>query len=200
MTTALATKPAPTQLDVFKNAGIAPSVHSDADFDKMASASGYLPRLTQFTDASALVKKRELRVGFYLVSGKDDRTELGEDVDVVPIAWRFKALETVPGQKPVSSTDKDSELFKSIAARSGQQNSNCQAGIEYLVWIPAVAKFATYLMGSKTALREAAKVKPFLGCAITIKTHTFENPQNIWQGPKVYESSVPRPPSPSPSC
>jgi hypothetical protein len=186
----VATVSTPNQLDIFKNAGLKTSAYDDAAFEQMATASGYLPRLTQFTDASAVVKKRELTVGFYLVSGKDDRVPLGEDVDVVPISWRFKALDTSAG-KPVSSTDPNSDLFKSIAARAKGANSNCQAGIEFLVWIPAVAKFGTYLMGSKTALKEAAKLKPFLGCAVQIKTHTYENDQNIWQGPKVFEASVP---------
>ena len=187
--TALATSQ-PNQLDIFKAAGLAPSKYADADFDAMATAGGYLPRLTQFTDASAVVKKRELTVGFYLVAGKDDRTPLGEDVDIVPISWRFKALDTSAG-KPISSLDPKSDLFQSIAARAKSANSHCQAGIEFLVWIPAVSKFATYLMGNKTALKEAAKVKPFLGCAITIKTHTYDNDEHIWQGPKVYEASVP---------
>lgn len=189
--TALATNVSSNVLDLFKNAGVPTSAHSDAEFDKLASAYGYLPRLTQLTDASAAVKKRELAAGFYLVSGKDDKAPLGEDVDLVPVAWRFKALETPPGAKPISTTDHNSELFKSIAARAGQQNSNCQAGIEYLVWLPSVSKFATYLMGSKTALKEAAKVKPLIGCPVTVKTHTFDNGQHIWQGPKVYEASVP---------
>lgn len=179
------------QLDFFKNAGLQTSAHTDADFDKVASAFGYLPRLTHYTDASNLVKRREITVGFYLVTGKDDRTPLGEDVDVVPIAWRFKALETVPGQKPRSTTDPNSDLFKEIASRSTQTNSNCQAGIEYLIWIPSISKFATYLMGNKTALKEAAKIKPLIGCATSIKTHTYENDQHVWMGPKVLEASVP---------
>jgi hypothetical protein len=180
-----------SQIALFQAAGIRTSAHSDAEFDKVASGFGYLPRIQHFTDASGDVKRKVITAGFYLVSGKDDRVPLGEDIDIVPVAWRFKALETIPGQKPVSSTDPNSDTFKSIAARSNQPNSNCQAGIEYLAWVPAAAKFATYLMGSKTALREAAKMKPYLGAAVTVKTHTYENPQNIWQGPKVYESSVP---------
>jgi len=187
------------QLDFFRNAGIQTSAHSDADFDKLASAFGYLPRLTQYTDASNLVKKREITAGFYMVTGKDDRTQLGEDIDVVPVAWRFKALETIPGQKPRSTTDQNSDLFKEIASRSGQQNSNCQAGIEYLMWVPSVAKFCTYLMGSKTSLKEAAKVKPLIGCPVTIKTHTYENDQYVWQGPKVLEASVPPSTLPDPA-
>jgi hypothetical protein len=163
---------------------------SDAEFEKMTSAMGYLPRLTQFTDASALVKKREIAGGFYLVSSKDDRLALGEEVDFVPVAWRFKALETPPGAKPISSTDPNSEVFKSIAARSHQPNSNCQTGIEYLIWVPSVAKFATFLMGSKTALKEAAKIKPFIGQMVTVKVHTYESPQYVWQGPKVYECDL----------
>jgi hypothetical protein len=186
----LATTASANQLDIFKSAGLQTSNYDDAAFEAVATANSYLPRLTQFTDASAVVKKREVQVGFYLVAGKDDRTPLGEDVDVVPISWRFKALDTSAG-KPVSSIDPNSDLFKSIAARAKSNNSSCQAGIEFLVWIPAVAKFGTYLMGSKTALKEAAKLKPLLGCPVTIKTFPYDNGVNIWQGPKVLEASVP---------
>src|SRR4051812_15429652 len=100
----LAAQISPTQLNVFKSAGLVTSKYSDTEFDAMATSGGYLPRLTQFTDASALVKKREISVGFYVVTGKDDRVSLGEDVDVVPVAFRFKALDTSAG-RPVSSID-----------------------------------------------------------------------------------------------
>jgi len=180
-----------TQIDVFKKLNIAPSAHSDAEFDQMANAFGYLPRLQQYTDASAQVKKKELQAGFYVVTGKDDKVFLGEDVDVIPLAWRFKALETLPGVKPRSSTNPKSELFREIQAQSGKQNSHCQAGIEYLLWVPAAGKYATYLMGSKTAVKEASKLKPLIGCVATIKTFTYENDQFVWQGPKVLEASVP---------
>ena len=157
----------------------------------MATSGGYLPRLTQYTDASTLVKKREISSGFYLVAGKDDRTPLGVDVNVVPVAWCFKALETPPGGKPISSTDKDSTLFKDIAARAGAQNSNCQAGIEYLVWGPDVAKLRDLPDGfedGRARGRQGQALPELPGDDQDALVR--EHPERL-AGPKVYECSVP---------
>ena len=59
------------------------------------------------------------------------------------------------------------------------------------MWIPAVAKFATYLMGTKPRLKKPRRSSRSSGCAITVKTHTYDNDEHIWQGPKVFEASVP---------
>lgn len=159
-----------TPLDLFKK--FAPSKFSDAEFEKVASASNYLPYLTHLTIASGKVKKGQAESEYYLTVGKDNNVPMGKDIVVIPVAWRFKALDN-SGPKPISSLDPESATFQSIAARANDADSRCQAGPEFLLWIPALAKFATYLMSNRTARREAVQVKEFLKRPIEIRTKTY---------------------------
>lgn len=186
-----------SELQLFGAGAALPANKFDEQFDKVASGGGFLPRLMLYGSNSDVVKDEKAQVGYSLVKGKDELTYIGKEVEVLVLSWRPKALD-MSGEQVVANHNPESPAFKAIAYRAdNEKDSGCMFGPEYLVWIPALKCFATFLMGSKTARREAPAVKGFLPkpgqplkvCQLTTKL--YSNDRFKWHGPKALESSVP---------
>jgi hypothetical protein len=168
------------------------SQYSDDVFDKVASGSGFLPRLMLYGSNSNLVKEEKVQIGYSLVTGKDSYTYLGRECNILPLGWRPKAMEI--GDSVITSHDISSIEFQRIKARAdNEKDSGCMYGPEYLVWIPDLKKFATFLMGSTTSRNESPKLKALLKDkkAATLKTKLYSNKDYKWHGPEVIACSTP---------
>ncbi|GAG07839.1 unnamed protein product, partial [marine sediment metagenome] len=64
---------------------------------------------------------------------------------------------------------------------------------EFLLWIPSQNLFTTYHASSKTARREAQKMEPLIGKAITLRCKLIDPPKSRfkWHGPVVTGCSTP---------
>lgn len=165
------------------------SQFGDDMFSKVASG-GYLPRLMLYGSNSDPVKTETTQIGYSLVEGKDNFNYLGRDVDVLVIAWRPKAISM--GDQVIANHNPDSPEFKRIQDLAlNTKDSNCMYGPEYLVWVPALRKFATFLMGSKTARNESSKMQARLRQAATLKTKLYESKDFKWHGPQILACSTP---------
>lgn len=164
------------------------SPFTDEVFDEMKTST-YLPRLQLMTSASAKVKDGDFPTNHYALVLDQDYTDLGKQVDVLILAWRPKAMDL--GATIVTSFDPKDPGFLDIQKRSSQPNSNCMWGYEYLTWVPAAKAFATYFLGSKTARREAKKMKARLGAAATLGSTKIDNGKNVWFGPTTSDCSTP---------
>ncbi len=99
---------------------------------------------------------------FYLV-GQGDPVDLGEEVDIVICAYRFKALRWNK-ETAEESFEKESDLYLEIQADADAGKSMSKGdpwdyswGPEFLVWISDLGEFAHYYMGGKSARRSAAE-------------------------------------------
>lgn len=165
------------------------SKFDDKDCDKISGGS-YLPRLMLYGSNSDAVKEELVQIGYSLVEGKDNFTYLGREVDLLCIAKRPKAIEM--GDQIIANHNINSPDFKRIKDRADhEKNSMCMYGPEFLVWLPAVGKFATFLMGSKTARNEAPKLIALVRKPATVKTKLYENKDYKWHGPAVFPCSTP---------
>jgi len=163
---------------------------SDETFD-LVSAVGYLPRLQLFGSNSDAVKEGKMPLAHYgLVRSKDQIEDLGPVVELLPICWRSKAMRLDEGNV-VSVFNPEHSEFKKIMAESEEKDSRCLYGPEYLIWIPNLKVFATFLMGSKTARREARALKPLLGKAASLKVKLVTNKNYKWHSPQILPASTP---------
>lgn len=155
--------------------------YDDSQFETVAKSADYLCRLQLCGSASKLFKKNKIAKGNYAyIITSDDFKDLGSSVDVLPISWRPKALD-MSGDTPMSFYDVNSTGFKEICAKSMQANSNCTYGPEYLVWVPAIKKFATLHYGSKTSRKDAKDMHQLLQKGATLTHRIVENDKGIWE-------------------
>lgn len=153
------------------------------------STRKFLPRFRLFTLKSGAVANSLTELGFSLVEG-EEYTFLGKDVDVYPFAIRLLALDTKATPKPLFSHDVNSDTFKDIAARAQEKNSGCLCGPEFLIWVPSVSSWATYLMGSPTDRYVWPRLKALLGRPALIKTKLIKKGEYQWHGPEILASSA----------
>jgi len=164
--------------------------HDDSIFEQVSSSGKYLPRLQLYGSNSDKAKEGVIQSGHYgLTSSKDQIDDLGKEVDVLIVSWRPKALD-ISGEEIIASYNPNSELFKNIQQRADVPNSSCMFGPEFLVYIPDKAKWATLMMGSKSARREAPNVKSHMGQFATLKVTLAANKRYKWHATVVSSCST----------
>lgn len=168
------------------------SLAREEDFADMTTISDYLPRFQLFGSKTDAVAEGRIPAGHYGLVKDDEITDLGEEVNVILVSRRTKALK-LGGDTPVSVYDVKSDLFQEIKAQSAVKDSGCMFGYEFLIWIPDAETFALYHMNNKTGRREAKKTKALMGCAITLKCHLIDPPTSKykWHGPVILPCSTP---------
>jgi hypothetical protein len=194
-----------TDLSRQNDASLVPLVENPYEQDTSVltsiSGSGFLPLLQLCSGKSEAVMEEHVPMNHYAIRrGKEDYVVLEKEIDILIITWRPRALDTSDRSNIRSSFDVKSELFLEIKKKSGETNSGCQFGPEYLVWIPSERIFATFYMGSKTARNESRKVHQlctnregkFVGGPITLKSRGLSNTSGQkWQAPLATRCSTP---------
>lgn len=162
------------------------------ELESLSAGGNWFPRLALFGGNSDAVKEGKIPIANYgLVTGKDQITTLGPEVDVLVISWRPTAIDTA-GDTVVSSHDKDSDLFKRIQDQADNtKDSGCMYGPEFFVWIPAVKKFATFLLGSKSFRREALPLSQLMSKAATLKAKLVATERFKWHVPVTMACTTP---------
>lgn len=162
--------------------------YDDKAFDSM-SGSSYLPRLQLMTASSDKCKTGEFPINHYASVSGQSYQDLGSETDILVIAWRPKALKM--GDDIVACYDPESEVFRKIQLESEIKDSGCMYGPEFLVYVPAVKKFATFFLGSKSARREGNNVRARTGKAATLKSRLVEWKSYKWQAPECKPCNTP---------
>lgn len=176
---------------------------SEEAFSEVAKSVDWLPRLQLFSSASDECKQGKFPINHWgFVVGKAI-TDLTLEVDVIPIAWRPKAMK-IKGKEVFSVYDPKNEEFKKIDAtvKAKTPNSGCMTGPEYLVWIPSIKRFGSYYMNNTSAKMVAGDVKRAMeeGRAITLGSRFVQGKQNSWQAATINNCSTPFAPEELPSA
>lgn len=162
-------------------------------FNEVASGASFLPRLMLMGGNSMAVKEGKINQGRYaLVHSKERFDDLSPECPVLVLGWRPKALQ-IGAEEVISIYNNASEEFKRIATRadSGEQDTGCLYGPEFLVWVPQVKAFSSYFMSSKTARREAPQLKAMMGKPALLKCQLIKSGKFAWHGPVVTMYSQP---------
>lgn len=165
-------------------AGLPVTADDDA-FDELAKSGDFLPRIQLMGSGSDAVKKGTFPMAHYaLVHNKDKMDDLTEEVDMLVITWRPKAMD-VNGEQVISVFDKDAPEFKRIVEEAGNSDSGCMFGPEFLVWLKSANQFATFFFASKSARRVAPNMKALLQKAATARVKFIETKKYSWHAPEV---------------
>jgi len=155
-----------------------PAKFSANDFDAVASGAGFLPRIQLMTSNSEQCKSGAFPVNHFAHIVEKDLIDLGAEVDILPIAFRPKAIEF--GDEVVSCYDVKSEMFAQIKEKAGTPDSGCMFGPEFLVFLPSRQEFAHLFMGNTSARREAKVIFAGLGKPMTLKAKKVEGKKYTW--------------------
>jgi hypothetical protein len=120
----------------------------------------------------------------------DNTIDLGPEVTFVPLAYRPKAVDYNEG---VSSYNMESELFKDIHSRSGQSDSGCGVGPEFLVWLPERQEFVLYHANGASARRSAGFLLEHFFKVVGGKTQHVKKGRQEWFAAQWFESDVETP-------
>jgi hypothetical protein len=177
-----------TALAALPDFGVAQYAEKD-QFDQMVKSS-FLPRISLIGGSSNLLKEGKMHVGRYaLIRNKEDFVDMGPEFNCIPLIYRFTAMRFDPA-KMEAFYDPNSEEFKQIQAESGEQDSGCGYGPEFLLWLPHFKECATYFFSSTSARPEARKVDALIRKYATFKAKLVSNTKNKWHVPVVVPCSV----------
>jgi len=183
--------------DVFGE--VSTQVADDSDFADLGSGGGFLRRI-ELKSKGALIDTGKVKPGHYaVIKSSEDADDLGDTIDVLPLARRPKAIDMNDSEQIVVTYDRKSELFKDIEKRAGQPNSRCQFGASFLVVERSTGQLFELFLGSASNRREVGTVSDFLPLsaadierrgltdqeahgplAMTLKSKRVENKKNNW--------------------
>lgn len=163
-------------------------------FEEVAASTAFLPRLQLYGNNNEAVKDGKIPMGRYgVVRAKDIIEDLGDQIDCLPISWRYKAVEYLDDSVITKYNPADPE-FKRIKIKADQPGLNgAQAGIEFLLWIPDLKSFVTFFMGNKSSRREAGPLRGFqeAGAAASLKITLATKGKFKWHAPVITSCSSP---------
>jgi len=190
-------------------------IGTDDQFAELAKGGDYLGRLKLYTKSKDAIKGL-IQDGHYgIPESEKEITDLGDSVDILPLARRPKAIDMTDMEALVISYDPGSEEFKRIQAHSLEADSHCQYGPSFLVYERSTSRFLEFFCGNKSSRRESGKIFPFLPLTqadidakaaarnpvgdlkphgpipVTLKVEVAENRKGIWHVPVVTRCSSP---------
>ena len=178
---------------------ISTQVASDDDFNDLGSSSKFLRRI-ELKSKGALIDTGKVGPGHYcIVKSSEDADDLGDSIDVLPLARRPKAIDMNDTEQIVVTYDRKSVLFKDIEKRAQLPNSRCQFGASFLVVERSTGQLYELFLGSASNRREVGTVSDFLplhaadierrglegqephsALPLTLKSKRVENKKNNW--------------------
>ncbi len=141
-----------------------PSVQlgSDEAFTELAKGGDFLKYIKLYTKGKP-IDTGKIRPGHWGIPQNDERIDdLGESIDVIPLARRPKALDMADKSAIIVSYDEKSPTFKEIAAKSNEKESKCQHGISFLVLERSTGQFLEVFFGAKSHRPEAKNVFAYM--------------------------------------
>lgn len=134
---------------------------------------GYARRL-QLVSKGKLVDSGQVKPGHYAIVDGDDATDIGDKVDVIPLAVLDKALDT-SGEDVVVAFGRENPVYQEIFEASKERDSGCMVGPVFLVFERSTGQFFEYFANNKSAVSEAKKIYPFLPVSkAAAKAHGIE--------------------------
>jgi len=184
-------------------------IGTDDQFAELAKGGDYIGRMQLYTKSKANLKGL-IPTGHYGIPESDEEIiDLGDSVDLLPLARRPKAIDMSDMEALVISYDMESAEFKRIIAKSAESDSHCQWGISFLVYERSTKRFLEFFCGNKSSRIESKKLFPFLPHSqadidalaaagndvgdlkphgpvpVTLKTKVAENSKGVWHVPVV---------------
>jgi hypothetical protein len=130
-------------------------------FEEMTKGSEFLQRVQLFTKGK-LIDKGLIGAGHYGVPGGEDEViDLGPEIDIIPYAWRPKALDTSDRDAIIEVYDAKSAEFLRIQDAAGEKDSGCMYGPTFLVYERGSGKFYELFCGNASGRISARSLLPY---------------------------------------
>ena len=164
-------------------------IGTDDQFAELAKGGDYIGRMQLYTKSKANMKGL-VPSGHYGIPESDDEIiDLGQTVDLLPLARRPKAIDMTDMEALVISYDMESDEFKRIAAKSAESDSHCQYGPSFLVYeiklFPSLPPTQSHIDPTAAAGNAGGGLKPHGPIPVTLKTKVAENRKGTWHVPVV---------------
>jgi hypothetical protein len=172
-------------------------VEYQQEWDSVVNAADFVPRIQLYGSNSNAVKSELINQGRYgFPKTAEEIIDLGKEVNCIPLAWHFKAMQFNGDEPPIVTFDPKSEVFAQIKEISdGGGLTGCVYGIEFLLFLPVeegeVSNYVTFYLNSKSSRREAGSIRGLLGRAATLKVRLVKNAKGSWHVPIVTKCSTP---------
>jgi len=187
-------------------------IGSDMDFDAIAKSSDFLPRLQLYTKGKAINKKLVGPGNYGIPVSDDEVTDLGDEIDILPLARRPKAIDLKDKDNIVAVYDLKDPEFARIQAQSAEKESGCMYGPSFLVFERSTGQFLEFFCGTKSARTEAKRIYanlpltqamidanpemlgdqvPHNAIPLTLKSRLVEKGQWSWHVPVAVKCSTP---------
>lgn len=186
-------------------------IGSDTDFDAIAKSSDFLPRLQLYTKGKAINKKLVGPGNYGIPVSDDEVTDLGDEIDILPLARRPKAIDLKDKDNIVAVYDLKDPEFARIQAQSAEKESGCMYGPSFLVFERSTGQFLEFFCGTKSARTEAKRIYPYLpltqamidanpaladqmphnALPVTMRSRLVEKGQWSWHVPVAVKCSTP---------
>lgn len=167
-------------------------------FEEVAKGSEFLARI-QLVTKGGYVDTGKIGAGHWGIPlpGGEDIIDLGEKVDVIPFAYRPKALDVSDREAIVSVYDVNDPEFQRI--KNAPKNTGCMWGPSFLVLERSTGKMYEMFFGNKSGRQEAGKMRPFLPTAenegqpgaASLGIRYKKTPEYGWHVPVITKCSEP---------
>jgi hypothetical protein len=149
-------------LSVFDPNQLPRTYAGNADDYKDVGKTDYLLRLSLYSKGKP-IDKGLIKPGHFGVQISKDRVEdLGDSIDVLFLAKRYKAVDMSDPDALIVVFDKDSDEYKRIEEESKIKDSNCMAGVDFLLYESSTGRFLDFHCSTKSADREAGAMMAYL--------------------------------------
>jgi hypothetical protein len=135
---------------------------SDEAYADLAKGGDFLKYIKLYSKGKDIDKGRIPPGHWGIPESEDEIIDLGDSIDVLPLARRPKALDMSDKTAIVVSYDESSAVFKAIQAKSAEKESKCQHGISFLALERSTGRFLEVFFGNKSSRPEAKKIFPYL--------------------------------------
>jgi hypothetical protein len=192
------------------NADQLPSVElaTDDELKELTQGTSFLQRVQLITKGK-YVDTQKIGPGRFGVPqpGGEEILDLGDEIDILPLAVRPKALDMRDRDAIIAVYDMTLAEFDRIKLAAAESNSSCMWGPSFLVVERSSGNFYEFFMGNKSARQESGKLRPFLPLSkekaetigeephgpipCTIKCRYIQRPTYGWHVPVVIKCSEP---------
>ena len=137
------------------------SAPTDEPCPTLAKDADCIGSLGLYTKGEA-VDRGLVRPGHYGISEGEKVLDLGDSIDILPLARRPKASDMTDMHAVVVNYEPESDEFKQIALQSLEQKSHCMFGPSFLVFERSTGHFVEFFCGTKSTRGQAKNIYSFL--------------------------------------
>jgi hypothetical protein len=137
------------------------SVTSDI-FQAVAKSGSFLERVQLYTKGNAIDNGLIAPGRYGVPRGDDVIQDLGNEMDILPVCCRVKALNMQDRDNIITNYDSTSEAFRAIKELGDKPNSNCMYGPTFLVFERSSGQFYEFFCGTSSTRKEAPKIGYYL--------------------------------------